>query len=244
MSSRATQSFPNFPSKSWWTLRRQFAKSIPSGPVTPSYLSMVLGGAENSARANILPGLRATRLIDNDDKATDRAVRWRDNDQYPSVCEEIRQEIYPPELLESIHGTEVDRARVQRWFQNQARVGEKAAQKMASFFELLVQADPATPDAVVNQSTSKSTKRTGTPGASPTRPKEPRVSRDGADTTPNGSPAASDAARLQQASLSSRPTLHIDIQIHISPSSSADQIDQIFKSMARHLNISDSANDE
>jgi hypothetical protein len=29
--------------------------------------------------------------------------------------------------------------------------------------------------------------------------------------------------------------LHIDIQIHISPEASADQIDQIFASMARHL---------
>ena len=33
----------------------------------------------------------------------------------------------------------------------------------------------------------------------------------------------------------SGPTLHIDIQIHIDSSASADQIDQIFASMARHL---------
>ena len=32
-----------------------------------------------------------------------------------------------------------------------------------------------------------------------------------------------------------RPALHIDIQVHIDPTSSADQIDQIFASMARHL---------
>jgi hypothetical protein len=31
------------------------------------------------------------------------------------------------------------------------------------------------------------------------------------------------------------PTLHIDIQIHISPESSPEQIDQIFASMAKHL---------
>lgn len=31
------------------------------------------------------------------------------------------------------------------------------------------------------------------------------------------------------------PTVHIDIQIHISPEASTDQIDQIFKSMAKHL---------
>jgi len=31
------------------------------------------------------------------------------------------------------------------------------------------------------------------------------------------------------------PSVHIDIQIHISPEASADQIDQIFKSMSKHL---------
>jgi hypothetical protein len=36
------------------------------------------------------------------------------------------------------------------------------------------------------------------------------------------------------------PSLHIDIQVHISPDSSSEQIDQIFKSMAKHLYKSDS----
>ena len=31
------------------------------------------------------------------------------------------------------------------------------------------------------------------------------------------------------------PNLHIDIQIHISPESNAEQIDKIFESMAKHL---------
>ena len=32
-----------------------------------------------------------------------------------------------------------------------------------------------------------------------------------------------------------RPALHVDIQVHIDPTSSAEQIDQIFASMARHF---------
>lgn len=32
-----------------------------------------------------------------------------------------------------------------------------------------------------------------------------------------------------------RPTVHIDIQVHISPDSSPEQIDKIFESMAKHL---------
>lgn len=31
------------------------------------------------------------------------------------------------------------------------------------------------------------------------------------------------------------PSVHIDIQIHISPEATTDQIDQIFKSMSKHL---------
>ncbi len=37
------------------------------------------------------------------------------------------------------------------------------------------------------------------------------------------------------ASSTPSPSVHIDIQIHISPEASVDQIDQIFKSMAKHL---------
>ena len=39
---------------------------------------------------------------------------------------------------------------------------------------------------------------------------------------------------------SKRPALHIDIQVHIDPTSSAEQIDQIFASMAKHLYGNDS----
>ena len=36
-------------------------------------------------------------------------------------------------------------------------------------------------------------------------------------------------------SISSSPSLHIDLQIHISPDASAEQIDKIFASMSKHL---------
>lgn len=37
------------------------------------------------------------------------------------------------------------------------------------------------------------------------------------------------------ASTRSQPTVHIDLQIHIAPESDAEQIDQIFASIAKHL---------
>ena len=42
-------------------------------------------------------------------------------------------------------------------------------------------------------------------------------------------------AAISPASDSRSPSVHIDIQIHISPEASVDQIDQIFKSMSKHL---------
>jgi len=55
-------------------------------------------------------------------------------------------------------------------------------------------------------------------------------------TGPLHTPAASPAlpAAVPQM-LSGGPAVHIDIQIHISPESTAGQIDKIFESMAKHL---------
>ncbi len=33
----------------------------------------------------------------------------------------------------------------------------------------------------------------------------------------------------------STPSIHVDVQVHIDPNASAEQIDKIFASMARHL---------
>lgn len=52
---------------------------------------------------------------------------------------------------------------------------------------------------------------------------------------PNSDPVSSLPAPNISTNSNEKPSLHIDIQIHISPESTADQIDQIFESMAKHL---------
>lgn len=55
---------------------------------------------------------------------------------------------------------------------------------------------------------------------------------------PLHTPAAAEAPQtpmIPQNSRAAGPGLHIDIQIHISPESTPDQIDKIFESMAKHL---------
>jgi len=48
-------------------------------------------------------------------------------------------------------------------------------------------------------------------------------------------PTASAATKPAQQPSKAEPSVHIDIQIHIAPESTSEQIDQIFASMAKHL---------
>lgn len=59
-----------------------------------------------------------------------------------------------------------------------------------------------------------------------------QVSIDATPATPSNPPAANSKGASTSGTA---PSLHIDIQVHISPESSAEQIDQIFASMAKHI---------
>jgi hypothetical protein len=54
-------------------------------------------------------------------------------------------------------------------------------------------------------------------------------------TGPLHTPAATQAPQIPHVPSSGGPEVHIDIQIHISPESTGQQIDKIFESMAKHL---------
>jgi hypothetical protein len=49
------------------------------------------------------------------------------------------------------------------------------------------------------------------------------------------SPASANLKEPQKLGVANQPSVHIDLQIHISPEASPEQIDQIFASMRRHL---------
>lgn len=103
-----------------------------------------------------------------------------------------------------------------------AKVGQAAASKMSSFYLLLCDANPT---AVANG--SKKPKAPG-PAAKKTSEKTSERRRSGR----NGSaPTAADTAQVG----GQGPSLHVDVQVHISPDASPDQIDQIFASMAKHI---------
>ena len=116
----------------------------------------------------------------------------------------------------------VDRASARTWFMSQG-VGQGAADKMVALFSLLKSGE-------IKDKASGFTKSTSNKRANS---KQRRAS---ANKTTNIASTDHPAAETDKNIDSiNRPNLHIDLQIHISPDSTPDQIDTIFASMAKHL---------
>jgi len=211
----AEVTYPVFSGANWWKLRSKFKSAYPKGAITEEYLSSVLGMQIASVKNNgILANLRALGLLDAENKCTDLANRWRVDDTYVTACEEMRDRVYPSELIDI--GT--DRGAVTSWFMNKSGAGESQANKLTALY-LLISApeikEPTTkaktmPKAQADKhsKTVEASKRVSTP--------EPKNKGASDITIPT-------------------PSMNINLQIHISSEASPEQIDQIFASMAKHL---------
>ena len=162
--------------------------------------------------------LQQVGIIDEDGKTLGRAREWRDDTAYPSLCAEIAKEIYPAELLEAVTEPASDRAAAERWFSNKTGVGATAAQKMTRFFSVLVDANPG------NRQTSRSK---GT--------KIPPSSRRSKNATDRGAAKIAPHEDNEKDGNDEAPSVHINLQIHVSSDATPDQIDKIFESMATHI---------
>jgi len=214
MADEATRkSYPKIPAKNWWTLRDRFIKSMPS-KVDADYLQSVLGLSTAASAANVVGPLRAVGLTDESGAPTDRALDWRVDATYGDVCEAIVSEVYPDSLRSAFPDPSADTEGVIAWFSRNTGSGRSAATAMASFFGLLCEADPAR------------------------RPSNGAVTAKKAAAAPRKRAAGRKSATEDGGETGRRrtePELNINLQIHIDSSASAEQIDQIFKSMAEHL---------
>ena len=230
--------FPTISSNAWWAVRKKFYQTLPK-TVTDTYLAGFLEMEPNSAKSNVLLPLKKLGLIDNEGKPTERAKRWRDDAQYPEVCEEIRTEIYPQELLDTFPDLTSPRANVEKWFANRASVGERASQKMAALYLLLTEANPNASDNNPSMAKAPKPKKTTFPPSNNATGKKGTTEKSNGNAhVPLSSTQPEIVPNIQpppQYGNGIVPSLHIDIQIHIAPDASAEQIDQIFASMNRHL---------
>lgn len=222
----AKSSYPMITEQRWWRLRDQFKKSLPAR-VTPAYLQSVLAIGDSTAGGVEIPTLKRLGLIDKDSAPSELAKRWRDDEQYGDVCDEIRSAVYPAELLHAAPDPVADEQAAIRWFMNQGEVGEQAALKMARSYRLLVH---RTPKDLAERTEVRRKTKDEVAGAKPRSAKGGRAvhgKRKEAIVAPESLPSGP--------SPSANPSLHIDVQIHISADAKSDQIDQIFSSMAKHL---------
>jgi len=207
--------YPAIPITQWWAIRERLKQSVPA-TITPSFLATILNMREDSARANILRSLVTCGLVDDKGKPTDRANAWRDDALYPKVCKEISTHVYPQELRDAFPGPKVAIDDAARWFANKLKVGTKAARKFAFVFALVTEAD------IKQRKIAKPSVRAAVPKPPKETPARSRVDR--------ATGSSADGSSSHNA-----PSLHIDIQVHISPEATPDQIDKIFDAKGKHI---------
>lgn len=227
-------SLPKIADSSWWKLRDLFKRKVPA-IVTPTYLATALSMGEASARSNLIGPFKKIGIIDDDGKPTDLAYDWRDDHKYAAVCESLIKTYYPQELKDLFHSSDVDMQKLTNWIMNHTRCGEPAAKMYARFYLLLLKADPKASEIATNSKepkakTTKPSEKNKTLLVMPsaTSQQQEAVSQSPAIVAPAQTPVA---PRI----LNNSPELHINIQLHISPESSTEQIDKIFESMSKRL---------
>jgi hypothetical protein len=221
------RSFPSLPVAHWWGLRDRFTQSIP-GTVSDNYLATTLKMQPKSARANVIPALISIGLIDEEGRTNlEMAKAWRDDEQYPSICKELKQKLYPQELLDSVPDPNADREAAERWFSHQTGLGAGAVRKMALFYAILAEANPSSEATGQKKAQAKAAVRTRT---NPTPPPK-KTTKEASCAAPQPDKEVAPKAK----ELESIPAVHFDIQVHISSDASPDQIDKIFESMAKHI---------
>lgn len=234
--------FPVIPASHWWALRKKFVSRIPP-TVDAKYVATALNMSEKSARSNVLPGLKAFGIIDDNCKTNQYvATRWRDDTQYPQVCKEFIQKAYPQELRDVAPNPLEEKETVRRWFGSHG-VGEGLVRKASAIYFLLAEADPAKADQTPKREPTNGKRQPTKAKSAPAPRQAKRVRDDEGDDDDDGREddgAASKAAEAAAAQAKlmrklSGPQLHLNVQIHISPETTPEQIESVFASMAKHL---------
>jgi hypothetical protein len=219
------------PGPDWWDLRRR-AQQAPPLRVDADYIQSVLGVQEGHAK-NLISPLTAIGLIGEDGKLTPLGEDWRHDETYSGACATILEKVYPDTLRSAFPPPSPDRAGVEKWFARNAHVGTGAAGKMATTYLLVAAANPSAMSAPKAEDMPK--KATAAKGTT-AHASRTIAGKAGPDS---GRPASTEAAGASSSNggreRASGPSLHVDVQVHISPDASSEQIDAIFASMAKHL---------
>ena len=219
-------SYPKVPGKAWAALRKR-AVAAPTIKITGDAVAALLEMSnEKSAMDNIVYPLRRLGLIDDDGALTERGGKWRTDAGYGDACDEILADVYP-EALSQLTGDNgaPNPPAVRTWFDQQGFGASNAKQMARTYLMIASKEIPAQPTP-----SGDGPKKSPANKAAATKAPDKR--------TETGSGVAAGKGTSSQATTAEsppQPSLHLDIQIHIPPDASAEQLDKIFESMARHL---------
>lgn len=214
-------SYPTMPILHWWTLRRRFKERIADivpGIVTEKYVAGLLNMRESSVKTTIMPCLKGIGLLNPQGQTQKRLERWLNDQNYPDVCREILEDLYPEDLLESASGPGFDRKTAEKWFLERTGAGIVEVRKMIAFYSLLCDADP-----------------TKAPSISRSKTKE-NPAPDLAALSRNVDRGVEALSRtLSEFPQLSLPGLQFTFSINITPETTPEQIDTLVASLARHF---------
>lgn len=217
------KSYPKISKAAWFYLRDRAQKS-PSIKITSSVVMATFSlSSQGSARDNIVKPLTALDIIDDDGSLTELGKLWRNEDTYANACQKIVAAWYPDDLV----GME-DAAAVERWFTAQG-FGASNARQMAATYKLLIDAE--IPEDVSLGQQKKSSNGKNKAVASSQSVSKPKL----AQTAVSKQEATHRADTPSQPETPVGPSLQMNLQIHLPSNASAEQIDTIFASMAKHL---------
>lgn len=222
-------SYPYLSANQWYGVRTKMRQSMPKN-IDIDWLISKLDTTQRNAQ-NILPQLRTLGLIDGDHRVAELADDLRHDETYGEACRKIVEKVYPESLRNAHSDSSEDVQKVASWFSRNARTGEVMSKNQAKMYLLLLGGKiPSGEEAV---SVPRPRKR-----AAAAKPAAQEKTDPGSSTAllePQESPVVDlvDPQRTQGAV--GGPTIHIDLQIHISADAGDAQIDSIFESMAKHL---------
>jgi hypothetical protein len=211
-----TAGFPQIPARVWWGVR-EFLNRSPKMKFDDGSLAVTLNVQPAAAR-QYLTELKRIGLLDEKGAATELGSRWRHDEGYDSVVEEILRAAYPESLVNIAPPGGADRAAVERWFAL-AGLGTGTAKNKAGTYIMIANDRPG--EANARPAPPRAEKTTERRQAA--QPKAP------AKQTPEHNPQ-----RPREQGTSSFP-LNLNVQIHISADASTDQIETIFAAMRKYL---------
>lgn len=220
-------SYPYLSANNWHGIRASLKQSVPK-TIDLDWVIAKLDTTQKSAR-NIIPQLKALGVIDSDGRPSELTPDLRDDDTYADTCQRIVESVYPEGLRNAYSEPDADLAKVASWFARNAGTGDVMSKNQARLYLLLLGGTLPSADDAAAQPKPRRRSQTGSPAtrrsSAKTGPKE---------ETPADPPLSPPPVPPIGGSGVS-PTLHIDMQIHISADAGDAQIEAIFKSMAKHL---------